>query len=455
MQVEFVKKQGSARLLLIFSGWGTDARPFRSLAASGYDIAVAYDYRSMCFEKEVSLDNYEEVCVLAWSFGVPAAAWFIKKHPELPRTATVAVNGTLYPVDDRRGIPRAVFDGTLGGLSAATLRKFDRRMCGSAAVLAEYDKVHPQRDPGELADELRTIDSLMPSEDMALEFDTVYVSDSDRIIPTGNQIEAWAGHADVRIVEGPHLPDFGRIIRTVLTDKSLVASRFGASASSYNSEAKAQRHIARHLSHDIVERLRGRHPGRVIEVGAGTGMLTNLLSDYIGEGELELWDLAAMSDFLPGRQRICDAETAIRHVAAGSLGMVVSASAVQWFNSPRAFIGECFRSLSPGGLLAFSTFGPENFCQLRDYLPSTPHYLSAQSWSDLLERQGWTDIRIYGEKIDVGFESPRKLVEHLRLTGVNALSPAEKGITSLRRIMADGIHSLTYVPLYILACKPE
>lgn len=454
MRVEFIKKQGSTRLLLIFSGWGTDARPFRSLTASGYDIAVVYDYRDMDFESEVSPVDYEEVCVLAWSFGVPAAAWFLKRHPELPRTATVAVNGTLYPVDDRLGIPRAVFDGTLDGLSAATLRKFDRRMCGSSAVLAEYDKVHPQRDPEGLADELRAIDSLMPADDMALEFDTVYVGDTDRIIPTENQIEAWTGHPDVRIVEGPHLPDFRNIIRTVLTDKSLVASRFGASASSYDSEAKAQRRIAMRLARDIAERINGRDVGHAIEVGAGTGMLTNQLAGCIGKGELELWDLAAMSGALPGKRRICDAETAIRTVASGSLDMVVSASAVQWFNSPRAFIGECFRSLLPGGLLAFSTFSPENFTELNGYLPATPHYLSAQAWRDLLKRQGWTDIKISEEKIDVEFESPRKLVEHLRLTGVNALSSAEKGIAPLRRIIADGIRRLTYVPLYVLASKP-
>lgn len=455
MQIEFIGNRDSVRLLLVFSGWGTDARPFRSLKVRGYDMAVVYDYSSLDFENEAFLNGYEEVCVIAWSFGVPAAARFIKEHPGLPRTATVAVNGTLYPVDDRRGIPRAVFDGTLDGLSAVTLRKFDRRMCGSAVALADYDRVHPQRDPEGLADELRSIDSIVPADDMAMEFDTVYVGDADRIIPTENQLEAWAGHPDVRIVGGPHMPDFGNIFRAVLTDKSLVASRFGASASSYDGEAVAQRRIAMRLCRNVAERLDGRMLGRAIEVGVGTGLFTSVLSERIGAADLELWDLVPMSGSLPGRQRVCDAETAIRNVGTGSLDMIASTSAVQWFNSPRAFIGECLRALSPGGLLAFSTFGPENFSQLNGYLPSTPRYLSARSWRKVLERQGWTDIEISEDRIDVEFESSRMLVDHLRQTGVNALSSAEKGIAPLRRIIADGICRLTYAPLYILARKPE
>ena len=40
----------------------------------------------------------------------------------------VALNGTVTPVDDLKGIPQQVFEGTLEGLNESTLEKFIRRM---------------------------------------------------------------------------------------------------------------------------------------------------------------------------------------------------------------------------------------------------------------------------------------------------------------------------------------
>ena len=47
----------------------------------------------------------------------------------------------LTPVDDLKGIPQQVFEGTLEGLNEGTLEKFIRRMClkkgGSGNILVE------------------------------------------------------------------------------------------------------------------------------------------------------------------------------------------------------------------------------------------------------------------------------------------------------------------------------
>ncbi|MDE6050437.1 MAG: DUF452 family protein, partial [Paramuribaculum sp.] len=127
MQIVLTHSTQSDRLILLFAGWGMDARPLRKLTHRDYDIAVAFDYRNLTSDNLGLLDNYREICVIAWSFGVPAAHAFLAGRPDLPVTARIAVNGTLQPVDDLRGIPRAIFEGTLNGLSAATLTKFQRR----------------------------------------------------------------------------------------------------------------------------------------------------------------------------------------------------------------------------------------------------------------------------------------------------------------------------------------
>ena len=42
------------------------------------------------------------------------------------------------------------------------------------------------------------------------------------------------------------------------------------------------------------------------------------------------------------------------------LGMIVSSSALQWFDDLEGFFGKCRTSLRDGGYLVFSTFGPGN-----------------------------------------------------------------------------------------------
>ena len=452
MKIELTYTSDSHRLLLIFAGWGMDPQPFRHLTANGYDIAVAFDHRSAeCADIINLLPRYSEICLLAWSFGVAAAAHFLRNQPELPITAKAAVNGTLFPVDDTKGIPRAIFDGTMNGLNERTLAKFDRRMCGSAERLSAYNAMHPRRDINELADELKAIDTLPAASQMDDTFDIVYIGTSDHIIPTANQQNAWSSHPCVKTIDSPHLPDFDHIISSMLTDKGLVAGRFGRSKTSYDDEAIAQRRIASHLAELTVSAIDGKDPINMLEVGTGTGMLTSALLERITPNALTLWDLTEIPRHLPGKHVTCDAETKIREIPERSLDLIVSSSAIQWFNSPSSFIHQCHRTLASGGLLALSTFSPENFHELQPYLPSQPEYYDAATWRRILSRDNWKEINISTGRIELQFTSSRELIEHLRRTGVNAITPSAQSLTPLRHILADQVTSLTYSPLYILA----
>ena len=46
MTIQSIKMTGSPRAVVIFAGWAMDARPFASLHKDGYDLYVAYDYRT-------------------------------------------------------------------------------------------------------------------------------------------------------------------------------------------------------------------------------------------------------------------------------------------------------------------------------------------------------------------------------------------------------------------------
>lgn len=447
MKIEYVSKNESRRLILIFAGWGMDARPFEDLHHPGYDIAVVYDYRTIDLPESTDLDQYDEICVVAWSFGVASANIFLAEHPTLPVTARVAVNGTLTPVDDQTGIPTKTFQATLNALSAETLRRFNRRMCGSATAAATFDRHAPKRTIEELAEELREIADRPVASDPS-RWDTIYISNHDLIIPTANQQAAWYGHHDIRTIEGAHLPDFERLIASRFINKPLVAHRFNKANHTYNLNACVQAEIATRLVEAIVEI--SPKADNVLEIGAGTGLLTLPLERELHPRDLTLWDIAAINPALPGHHRICDAESEMRTVAPDSFDLIVSASTLQWFNSPVEFIRCSANALRHDGVIAFSTFDPLNFNEIASFLPAPLHYLPAEQWREILKSFGFREANIESKKRTLEFESPQELLRHIRQTGVNALPPSP---LAARRIIYSDIKKLTYSPLIITARK--
>lgn len=453
MRIKLIEHTDSQRLILIFAGWGMDAVPFFGLHHPGYDIAVAYDYRSSRPHPDFHIEHYDEICIIAWSFGVIAAAGFISANYELPFTAKIAVNGTLHPVDDRLGIPETIFNGTLRTLSTATLARFNRRMCGSSARLKEYQTHQSERnDIPELANELRAIAAIPHRPDMKAAWDTVFIYDNDLIIPTVNQHEAWHGHPDIRIMPGSHLPDFQAIISRTIINKTLVAGRFHSATTSYESHASVQREIAHRISDMIAKASIGRPPETILEIGSGTGFLTRHIHALFPDSSLTLWDITPISDELPGLHRECDAETEIRQIPGKSLSLIASASTIQWFNSPSEFIRRSAKALSDNGLIALATFGPDNFKELSQYLPTHLRYYSPAQWQITLGTAGFTEITITETKNTLKFDDTISLLRHIKQTGVNATAPSPAAV---RRILASPIRTLTYHPLYILAHKGQ
>lgn len=448
MKIEFLQQRGASRLILIFAGWAMDANPFKTLEHQAYDIAVAYDYRDLHLPQHISLSEYNEICILAWSFGVPSAHAFLINHDELPVTARVAVNGTLTPVDDRFGIPCAIFQGTLNSISPASLSRFNRRMCGSATAAKEYDRHAPQREISELADELRAIAKRSTDQNKE-HWDTIYISESDLIIPTANQKAAWGKHTDIRTIEGPHLPNFQRIISERFINKQLVATRFSKALQTYNENASVQAETALRLIEMIGQR-NPPQPTAALEIGTGTGMLTHLLVNKLRPRDITLWDISDIPETLPGTHLTCDAEVEIKHADAETFQLIASSSTIQWFNSPIDFIRHAHRTLKPGGMLAFSTFAPENFNEISHILPTKLHYHSAAEWNTILTEAGFRDIKIEHRTKTLQFNSPDELLRHLKQTGVNATTPS---FAAAKKTLSSGITTLTYHPLIITATK--
>lgn len=213
-------------------------------------------------------------------------------------------------------------------------------------------------------------------------------------------------------------------------DKSLLQQRFARRLESYASLATVQRSIADRLAEMLVG---GgwitAAPRRGVEIGAGTGFLTRHLVEHFPDTEWTLNDLVAKSrDYLP---QTTSHGLAV-HFEAGDgevfplpenhYGLIASASTLQWFDDLTAFITRAAHGLEPHGLLAISTFGPDNF---REITATTGYGLEYPTVVSLLEgcraakltvraTQEWHERQLY--------PSPLEVLRHLRLTGVNAVA---------------------------------
>lgn len=189
-------------------------------------------------------------------------------------------------------------------------------------------------------------------------------------------------------------------------DKSLVKLHFDRHAHDYDRYADIQPEMAARLAAQVREHA-SRRAGpvrRILEIGCGTGGLTSMLASAFPEASIIAMDISARMietarrkpqlSALESRGRLSfvegDAETIAaqwsgRSVPRGEqagFDLIVSNAAFQWLQSPFATARAYARMLAEGGMLAFSTFGPGTFRQLRESfaeaerrlgLPPVPH----------------------------------------------------------------------------------
>jgi biotin synthesis protein BioG len=201
MKYQWLNKQNNDTLLMFFNGWGMDENPVADIDCAGYDVLMFYDYTDMTIP--IDIPEYSKVELLAWSLGVFAAA-YCKPKAEF----SVALNGTLRPVDAQYGIPEDIFQGTIDGWNEQGKSKFNRRMCDTRENQAMFEAHAPQRTEADQKTELIAIKEFaMACGEPENIFDTALAVSRDRIIPTDAQLAFWAARqVPVKRFDGAHYP---------------------------------------------------------------------------------------------------------------------------------------------------------------------------------------------------------------------------------------------------------
>ncbi len=471
MKKEYILHEGNSRLILIFLGWGMDPSHFRTLRKNGYDILAVYDYTGYhdgCGDEARFADivaGYAETVVFGWSFGVRVASSFLRNHGKsLPLTRTVAINGTATHIHDRLGIPPAIFNGTLAGLSETTLRKFHRRMFADNAGYSHFMSNPPARALSNLIEELRTFGAL-PAIDATDVWDIAVISEADHIFPYKNQVAAWSRNNVVTLKGAPHFPDIQALLDRLVVDKGLVATKFSHATKTYADNAYVQTMVAQELwkqTSRFINHMTA-SPREVLEIGFGNGTLTQAYADKLQGCHLRLWDIAPMPmpPYAPSdaSMECCDAEIAISSIKAGSVDLLLSSSTMQWFHSVPKFIGKLPLVLSLHGIAALALYGKGTYGEIESVTGRSLSYPSLEILSDAARESGLRILYSAEKRKSICFKSVNTLLKHLKLTGVNALGGDDGAQASALRLMRsyptlpDGSAPLTYHPLYLILQK--
>lgn len=152
-----------------------------------------------------------------------------------------------------------------------------------------------------------------------------------------------------------------------------VAARFDSAAESYDAHSSAQRHAAARLASLIAAAGLPPRPGglRVLEIGCGTGHLSELLARQLPDATLLVTDLAPAM-VAACRQRLgSDARLGFAvmdgcHPAGTDHYDLICANlAAQWFPDLPAALGRWAARLAPGGMIALSLLGAASFREWR------------------------------------------------------------------------------------------
>lgn len=235
-------------------------------------------------------------------------------------------------------------------------------------------------------------------------------------------------------------------------NKDLIKKRFSRKLKSYNDNARIQKQMAEKL----VKLLNSFKFSSVLEIGCGTGLLTNIINEKINYKNYTAIDIVPecksyIELINPNIQFISsDVETYIEN--SQTFDLIISNASLQWVENLPEFIEKLVLKLNPNGILLFSTFGKENFREIYFVLGKTLTYFSKNELEELLEKYL---LQIEEEVRVMAFKTPKDVLKHIQNTGVNAISTevwTKKDLINFEEeynSFCANHPTLTYNPIYV------
>ena len=137
--------------------------------------------------------------------------------------------------------------------------------------------------------------------------------------------------------------------------------------------------------------------------------------------------------------------------------LIISNATFQWINDLNNLFKNLYMNLEKEGYFCFTTFGKENFIELKRVANISLKYYSLENLSYILSSNNFEILHIEEDMNKLFFENPYQVLKHIKNTGVNSIKKAiwtknklNNFINTYQEFYTD--ISLTYHPIYII-CK--
>ena len=264
-------------------------------------------------------------------------------------------------------------------------------------------------------------------------------------------------------------------------DRIAMRNAFEKAAPFYDAAAVLQQEVASRL----VERMdvMAMKPVSILDAGSGTGFISTLLAERYPRAKITALDIAH-NMLKQGRTKrtlkqrwnkqfqYVNAEVENLPFADASLELVISGLTLQWCQDLPKVFSEFRRVLAPGGLLLFSSFGPDTLKELRhswsevDEKPHVNEFVDMHDVGDALMQSGFADPVMDMEMLTVTYQDVKTVMQDLKQIGAhNVMQGRSHNITgkeklkhmiqSYEQFRTEGLLPVTHEIVYGHAWVPD
>ncbi len=243
-----------------------------------------------------------------------------------------------------------------------------------------------------------------------------------------------------------------------MNDKNLIKKRFEKGIKTYQQNAIIQKRMADKLIMLIKQYINLDKFDNIFEIGCGSGILTKVAKRSFIYKNYFLNDITDVSGLYPSDNFILgDIEQVNLSKKEYIFDLIISNATFQWINDLNNLFKNLYMNLEKEGYFCFTTFGKENFIELKRVANIFLKYYSLENLSYILSSNNFEILHIEEDMNKLFFENPYQVLKHIKNTGVNSIKKAiwtknklNNFINTYQEFYTD--ISLTYHPIYII-CK--
>ena len=207
----------------------------------------------------------------------------------------------------------------------------------------------------------------------------------------------------------------------------MIGQRFSAAAETYDRHARPQKALAQ----SVISVLPEMYPEQILELGAGTGQLTRLLTEHFPEVPIDAIDLAekmvehsrsTFSRFPQINWIVDDAQT---YWGGSRYPLIASSSALHWVADLSATFNNIFQSLEPGGIFVLGMMLDGTLKELhqlrKEIAPEKTPQLNLPSYAETLtalEAAGFQVVRKKHSEEEILYPDSKAFLKAIHEQGV-------------------------------------